>query len=322
MRAVTLLSPGVVALSEVDEPNCGDDEVVVQISAVGLCGSDLAVYDGHRRVPRHPWVLGHEGGGTVVRVGSAVTDRHEGQRVVIEPNIPCFTCQQCLQDRTSLCPQRRILGMNRPGIAAERVSVPAHMTWPVPMDWGPDRLVTLEPFAVAVAATRRSGITPSDEALIVGAGALGQQLCRALLSVGITPDITDVDRRRVAAAERLGARPTGDERRYRFVFETAGASAAIAAAIAALAGSGTLTLLGLEDSSIEFHPAEFVRRGQVLRGSIIYDHPSHFRAAVELHMTSAPPPAVAQGMPPQEAQRAFKQARATPLKSWIDLSEW
>ena len=80
MQAVVYTAPHAVrTLGDWPEPECGPDDVIVQMRAVGLCGSDLSVYDGHRPLPSLPWVMGHEGGGDVVSVGSRVTDRAVGR---------------------------------------------------------------------------------------------------------------------------------------------------------------------------------------------------------------------------------------------------
>ncbi len=141
MKAIVYTGPGQVRVVEDwPEPVCAPDEVVVQMRAVGLCGSDLSVYDGHRDLPSLPWLMGHEGGGELVEVGEQVSDRRVGERVVIEPNLSCLSCPACLSGVTSDCPKRRILGMNAPGVLAERVAVPAAFVLPVPAAW-PDQVL-------------------------------------------------------------------------------------------------------------------------------------------------------------------------------------
>ena len=326
MKAIVHTGPGQVQLvDDWPEPVCGPDEVVVQMRAVGLCGSDLTVYDGHRDVPTLPWVMGHEGGGDVVAVGDAC-DRAVGERVVIEPNLPCLACPACLAGTTSDCPKRRILGMNTPGILAERVAVPAAFALPVPASWPDEVLACFEPLAVARAAVRRAGVRAGDPCLVVGAGSQGLFVCQSLLALGATPYVTEPHPGRLALAERLGAVPTdltGDGPDVRFVFETAGAPAAFATALRAVASTGTVVLIGLTAEPVQLSTADVVRRGLTLVGSIIYDHPHDFvdtRAAVVggLH----PERAVQQGFVPSRAAEAFASARAVPGKSWIDLTRW
>src|SRR5215207_6882247 len=136
MKAVTLVEPGRVEIvDDWPEPECGPNDVVVQIRGVGLCGSDLSVFDGKREVPGLPWVFGHEGGGDILQIGSEVTNREVGQRVVIEPNYADGTCVECRGGHTSACLNRVILAINTPGILAARAVAPAEYTWPVPESW-------------------------------------------------------------------------------------------------------------------------------------------------------------------------------------------
>ncbi len=224
MRAIVYTGPQQVEqVEDWPEPECGPDDVVVRMRAVGLCGSDLSVYDGHRDLPSLPWVIGHEGGGDVVAVGERVPDRAVGDRVVIEPNLSCLDCPACETGVTSDCAKRAILGMNAPGILAERMAVPAAFTWVVPQDWPDAVLACFEPLAVARAAVRRSGVRPGDRALVVGAGSQGLFVCLSLLALGAEPSVTEPHAGRLALAQSLGAQPADlAGATYPHVFETAG----------------------------------------------------------------------------------------------------
>lgn len=325
MRAIVYTGPREVrVVDDWPEPVCAPDEVVVQMRAVGLCGSDLSVYDGHRDLPSLPWLMGHEGGGDLVEVGELVRDRALGQRVVLEPNIACLSCPACLSGVTSDCPKRRILGMNAPGVLAERVAVPAAFALPVPADWPDEVLACFEPLAVARAAVRRSGVRAGQRCLVVGAGSQGVLLCLALQAVGAEPFVTEPHEGRLAMAERLGAgRADLDGPGFPHVFETAGAPAAFATALRAVASTGTVTLIGLTHEPVCVSTSDIVRRGLTLRGSIIYDHPQDFeqtRTAVEQGLQ--PQRAVLPGIEPARAAEAFAGARDLPGKSWIDLTGW
>src|SRR5919198_544755 len=193
MRAAALVRPERIEIIEVSEPACGPEDVVVRMLGVGLCGSDLAVHSGSREVPSLPWVLGHEGVGEIVAVGSAVRERRVGQRVAIEPNYCCLSCSACRTGFTSACPNRVIVGINTPGLIAERVAVPAEFTFPV-----------AEHVALAGAAIRRSGIGAGDSCLVVGAGSQGLFLCAALAALGVKPQVLEPHEGRRELASTLG----------------------------------------------------------------------------------------------------------------------
>ena len=325
MKAVLLVAPGEArVVDDWPEPECGPRDVVVQVRGVGLCGSDLAIYDGKRPVPALPWVMGHEGGGDVVAVGAEVDRAMLGQRVVIEPNYADLTCAACRAGRTSACADRAILGVNAPGILAERVAVRTPFVWPVPASWPTESLACFEPLAVAHTAVRRSGVRPGQDCLVVGAGSQGLLVAQCLLAAGATPYVVEPHEGRLATAEKLGARAAGayDGAGYPFVFETSGAPQAWAGAFAAIATGGTLIEIGLSATPVSITTRELVQRQLTLRGALIYDHPGDFAATRDAVAAGelAPDLTVQAGFPVEEAASAFAHAREVPGKSWISFA--
>jgi 2-desacetyl-2-hydroxyethyl bacteriochlorophyllide A dehydrogenase len=326
MRAVVLTAPG--ELSVVDhwaEPECGPRDVVIRMRAVGLCGTDLAAYDGKSALPGSPWVIGHEGGGEIVRVGESVRDREVGQQVVVEPNMGCGRCARCAEGRTSACEERVSVGFGIPGLLSELVSVPAEYTWVVP-DLSPVALACLEPLVVADQAVRRAGVGAGDHCLVVGAGSVGQLVCHAVRAAGAVPFVVEPHDGRRALAERLGARPhrADDGKTYPFVFETAGVAAVWDTAFEAVAKGGTLTLIGFGRQPVSFLPMDLVRRQVTVRGHIIYDHPSDFATTIESVREGllTPDIAVEARFDIADTPEAFTQVRALPGKTWIDFASW
>jgi alcohol dehydrogenase/L-iditol 2-dehydrogenase len=336
MRAVALLRPEVVELVDVPEPDCGPEQVLVRMLGVGLCGSDLGVYAGKRPVPSTPWVLGHEGVGEIVAVGDRVHDRRVGQRVAIEPNYCCFACAACRAGFTSACPNRVIVGMNTPGLIAERVAVPAAFTFPVAGHVTLDDLVCAEPLTVARAAIRRSGIGSGDSCLVVGAGSQGLFLCAALIALGVKPHVVEPHAGRRSLAESLGAVPThpagsagshppraADESAVvHYVFETSGVPAALAPALERLAPGGTAVLIGISNQPLDVPMSTLVYRQLTLVGSLIYDHPSDFAGTVStLERGDVAPHRVLQAaFPLTDAAAAFASVPSVAGKTWIDLT--
>jgi alcohol dehydrogenase/L-iditol 2-dehydrogenase len=323
LQAVTLLEPGHVAITDRPEPRCGPTDVIVEMHAVGLCGSDLSVFDGSTVVPEYPWVLGHEGGGEVVAVGSEVTNWRVGQLAVIEPNICCFGCGPCKAGTTSSCTARRALGITEPGIASERVSVPAAFCWPVDDGIAPIALASVEPYAVARTAVRRSGIRQGDRCLVIGAGSQGLLVCAHLLSLGVETFVVEPHEGRLRLAETLGARPhQPDSDTYLYVFETSGAETAFRMALDATSVTGRVILIGQNRYQTTLASRELVQRQITVSGSLIYDHPQDFATTVEACQTHADELAavMAAAYKPAEAHRAFTEARNVAGKSWLDLT--
>ncbi|MER7483294.1 alcohol dehydrogenase catalytic domain-containing protein [Streptomyces sp. NPDC126510] len=322
MKAAVLTGPN--RIETVDgwpEPAGGPYDVIVQMDGVGLCGTDLAVFHGNRLPPTMPWVMGHEGFGRIAAVGSEVRDRRVGQRVVIEPNYACLTCADCLGGLTSACPHRAIVGLNAPGVLAERAALPAHFAHPVPDGPTGADLAATEPYAVARAAVRRSGVTPADRCLVVGAGAQGLLVCLILARLGIRPVVIEPHPQRLARAERLGATPDDGGSGYTYVFETSGHALALRPAVDRAAPGATVVLIGLNPHALPLTTDDVVRRQLVLRGSMIYDHPGDFTTAIA-ELPGARPSAVVEArFPLDEAQQAFAGAAARAGKTWIGIGD-
>ncbi|WP_019816020.1 zinc-dependent alcohol dehydrogenase, partial [Saccharomonospora saliphila] len=314
MRAIVLSGPGRVDTVDTwPEPRPREGEVLVAMRAVGLCGSDLGVYDGHRLTPEVPWVMGHEGGGEIVAVGPGVTGRYPGQRVVVEPNYGCRDCAACAEGVTSACAHRGIVGMNIPGLLAERVAVPAQFTWPVPDTVDDAALACVEPLAVARAAVRRSGVGPDQDCLVVGAGSQGLFVCQALRALGVRPRVTEPHAGRLALAEELGATPADPESAgvAHVVFDTVGVPDTWDLALRAVRPAGSVVVIGMSGREVSTSTLDLTRRQLTIRGSLIYDHPHDFRDTVDAVVRGALDPArvLRYRAGPDAAADAFAGAR-------------
>ncbi|ROO87182.1 alcohol dehydrogenase/L-iditol 2-dehydrogenase [Actinocorallia herbida] len=323
MRAVTLVAPGRITVAQDwPEPEPGPSEVLVEIRGVGLCGSDASVVAGHRAVPRHPWVLGHEAYGVIRGVGSAVSDRREGQVVAIEPNYPCGSCPRCLSGATSGCVRRRIVGISEPGLLAERVAVPAAFAWPVPDDWRAEDIVCVEPLSVAFNAVGLAGITPGERCLVLGAGSQGQFVCLAAAQAGALVHATDPHDGRLALARELGARPDDGED-YSIVIETSGAPAAFEQAVERAAHGGRVVVVGQSTTPARIPTFRIVQRRLTIRGCLIYDHPTGFARTIAAMSDSdlAPGRVLRARFDVADAPRAFAESPDIPGKTWISFEE-
>ncbi|MVU80652.1 alcohol dehydrogenase catalytic domain-containing protein [Nocardia sp. ET3-3] len=321
MKAATLIAPERISVIDVPDPTCGPREVLVRMRGVGLCGSDLSVYRGHRAVPDLPWILGHEGVGDIVAVGAEVDDQRIGEQVAIEPNYCCLQCEPCRAGFTSACPNRIILGINAPGVLAEFVAVPADFAFPVAPHVELADLVCAEPLTVARAAIRRSGITAGDSCLVVGTGSQGLFLCELLVDAGVKPHVIEPHEGRRILAETLGATAAAEsDSGFRFLFETSGVAAALPPALARLAPGGTAMLIGINAEPLGVSSFDIVYRQLRLLGSLIYDHPTDFADTAALLDGGLSPSRVLQAeFPLAEAARAFEAVRTTPGKCWIRL---
>ncbi|MBV9803993.1 MAG: alcohol dehydrogenase catalytic domain-containing protein, partial [Solirubrobacterales bacterium] len=232
MRAALLVAPEKLELvDDWPEPDLPAEAVIVQMTALGICGSDLAVWSGQRPPDTFPWIIGHEAIGEIVAVGDAVTDRAVGDRVVIEPNYPCGICPSCRRGSTATCTNRLAVGINAPGLLRERAAVPAAFAWPAPANISNEDLVCAEPVAVAQSAVETSGLASGGRCLVVGAGAQGLFVCQLAVALGAEVSVIEPQAARVVLAEELGATPAQPDEEFPLVFETSGSTGGVLAAL-------------------------------------------------------------------------------------------
>jgi threonine dehydrogenase-like Zn-dependent dehydrogenase len=319
MKAAVLTRVGeVVMVQDWPEPEPGQGEVVVELTGVGLCGSDLAVWSGGRPV-RFPWILGHEGVGTIVSVGERVSRARIGERVVIEPNYPCGACASCLKNMSSMCPSRRSLGINIPGLLRERAAIPSEFAWTAPGGLTEQDLVCVEPMAVVLHAARLGRAAAGSRCLIVGAGSQGLLLLMVLLAVGADVAVVEPHEGRLEIAGSLGARLATQPSAYELVFETSGSVGGTQQALRSLDVGGTLVLIGIPHDDVPLSTASIVRGHSTVMGSIIYDHPGDFRETLAFIADNAISPSsiLRRTFSFNDAQAALSSAAAIPGKSWI-----
>ena len=275
-------------------PALGADDVLVKIAAVGICGSDVHYYE-HGRIGSYvvdePMVIGHEAAGTVVDVGADVDRARVGDRVALEPGVPCRNCGQCLTGRYNLCPHVQFFATPPvDGAIAEYVSLASSFAHPVPHGLSLDRAAMAEPVSVGIWACRRAGVTSGDRVLVTGAGPIGllaAQVARAFGARSVT--VTDMSAFRLDVARRLGMQaqlatePLTQE--YDVVLECSGAPAAFRSGLAATARAGRVVLVGMGADQMSFDVPFLQGREITLTGTFRYANT--YPQAIDLIATGA-----------------------------------
>lgn len=214
MKALTLTAPKEFTLEDAPRPSFGADEVLVQVKACGICGSDVHGMDGSsgRRIP--PIIMGHEASGVIVETGAAAGDWKPGDRVTFDSTLYCGECAYCRDGLVNLCDNRRVLGVScgdyrQHGAFAEYVAVPARVLYRIPDNVSFEQAAFVEPAAVALHAVRRAQAGPGQTALVVGAGIIGLLVIQALKMAGCEKIYaTDLSEARLKLARELGADET------------------------------------------------------------------------------------------------------------------
>jgi L-iditol 2-dehydrogenase len=277
MKAAVLVEPGHLVVKDVPMPQPGPDDVLIQVTLAGVCGSDASFFHGKIVAPL-PVIPGHEAVGRIVECGENVTRLKVGQRVTIQPNFSCRTCPVCLAGRQNICPSKIRLGIDTDGVFAEYVKVPAAYVWPIPEALGDETAVFAEPSAVACHCLKILTPREGNRVLIFGAGVIG--LLTLQLAKLHTAEITayDINPNHLLLAQRVGAshiiaspEETGRfHNRFDVIYETSGAESALSQTIELAAPAAKIVLLGLPARAYPLSATMIVRKELQISGSIIY----------------------------------------------------
>jgi L-iditol 2-dehydrogenase len=199
-----------VRLEDVPVPEPGPQEVLVEIRAVGVCGSDVHYYEEGRIgsfVVDEPLILGHESMGTVVALGEDATRHEVGERVTLEPGVPDGTCRECRAGRYNLCPNVRFFATPPiDGAFTNYVSIHEDFAFTLPDELSDNAGALMEPLSVGIWACKKGGVTAGDHVLVTGAGPIGLLAMQVAFAQGATEvTVTDVADQRLEIARNLGA---------------------------------------------------------------------------------------------------------------------
>jgi L-iditol 2-dehydrogenase len=288
VKALVLTEYNHFEYQDVPEPEFEPEDVLVEVKACGICGSDVHGMDGSsgRRIP--PIIMGHEASGVIAQLGNRVTDWQVGERVTFDSTIYCGRCRFCRRGAANLCDQRRVLGVSceefrQHGAFAQYVAVPQHIVCRLPEGVSFEHAAMVEPVSVAVHAAGRIPIRLNDSVVVVGTGMIGLLGVQVLRAAGCGRMIAvDVDPHRLELACRLGAdeaispretdvveevlRRTGG-RGVDLAFEAVGLPATVAAAIGSVRKGGCVALVGNLTPEVELPLQAVVTRELTLYGS-------------------------------------------------------
>jgi L-iditol 2-dehydrogenase len=209
-QAAVLYAPHDIRIEERPVPTPGIREVLIEIKAVGVCGSDVHYYEHGKigsHVVRQPLILGHESSGIIVAVGEGVSTNRMGERVAIEPGIPDGVCRQCRSGHYNLCPNVRFFGTPPiDGAFTNYVTLPESFAYRLPDALSDAEGALIEPLSVGIWACRKAMLQGADSILITGAGPIGLVTMKVALALGATDiTMTDVSPQRLEVAKRQGA---------------------------------------------------------------------------------------------------------------------
>lgn len=292
MKAAFLEKPGVLSLREMEIPAIADDEILVRIRATGICGSDLHYFREGRigaNVVRSPHILGHESTGEVMETGKDVRHLKKGDRVAVEPGIPCLKCGFCLTGRYNLCDDVKFLGAPpNHGTFREYVAHKALFAHKLPDCVSYIQGAFIEPLAVGYNAVVKAGIRPGESVFITGAGPIGIVcLILAQFSGALSGTIVDTDRFRLSLAEGQGAvQAVSPENAAQIpstfdcVMEATGTEEGITLCIEKMRKGGRMILVGMSNNSVSINTIALLRKEAVLH--TVYRYANFYQPVLEL----------------------------------------
>jgi L-iditol 2-dehydrogenase len=288
MKALLLREYSQLEVADLPRPQAEPGEVLVQVAACGICGSDVHGYDGSsgRRIP--PLVMGHEAAGVVAEVGEGVSRFAVGDRVTFDSTVYCGECGYCLRGEINLCDNRQVVGVSTPdfrraGAFAEFVSVPERIVYKLPEAMPFADAAMLEAVSVALHAVAVSDLKGGETALVIGAGMIGLLTLQAARAAGCARVlVADVDRTRLKLATEMGADEVilasgadmvrdalayTDGRGVDVVLEAVGRDETVTAAVDAVRKGGTVTLIGNITPQVTLPLQKVVSRQIRMQGS-------------------------------------------------------
>ncbi len=301
MRTAVLVEPHEFELQDRPRPSPGPDDVLVAVSDVGICGSDVHYYE-HGRIGDYvvedPLVLGHESAGTVVETGDNVTALDPGDRVTLEPGVPCRRCAHCKRGDYHLCEDVRFMATPpHDGAFAEFVSWPADYAYELPEGVSTTEGALCEPLSVGIHACRRGDVGTGDTVLVAGAGPIGLLVMEAARASGATDVVvTDVVPEKLAFARERGADLAVDVGNDELtaavdehtdgvgvdvVVEASGAVPSIQSTVDIVRRGGTVVLVGLaSEATVPFDVLDIIDNEIDVLGSFRYRNT--YPAAIDL----------------------------------------
>lgn len=266
MNAAVLTRPKHIEIKQTKIPTPKDNEVLIRLRAVGLCGSDIHYYE-HGKIGRYvvekPIILGHEASGEIVKVGENVPSHLKvGQRVAIEPGASCGECEYCTTGRYNLCPHVEFLATPPyDGAFSEYVVMRVDLVFPIPDDMSYETAALVEPFSVGLHAVRRGGLQVDETVVIMGMGPIGLlTVANAKLAGAKTIIGVDLEQSRLDVALKMGATHTVNLLNDNLVekvneitnkegvdvaIETAGNPRAVQSAVASVKRGGRVVIVGM-----------------------------------------------------------------------------
>lgn len=270
MKAAVLVKPGTIEIQELDIPRPTNDEVLVKVKSIGLCGSDVHYYQ-HGRIGsfivEKPIILGHESAGEIVEVGSDVLGFSVGDRVTVEPGVTCGKCVHCKTGKYNLCPDVKFLATPPyDGAFCEYIAIRSDFVYKIPDEMTFDEAAMAEPISVGIHALRRGRLQAGETVVIMGMGPIGILAAMVAKVSGASRIIgVDFEESRLELSKKMGVTDTvclknenlaeklnaiTNHQGVDLALETAGNAKALQSALSSVKRGGRVVIVGLPPEDV------------------------------------------------------------------------
>ena len=205
MKQQIMIEPRKITFQEIPIPELKDNDVLIKIMRIGVCGSDIHVYHGKHPYTSYPVTQGHEVSGLIEKIGKKVTELKIGDKVTIQPQVVCGKCHSCLHGNYHICDELKVMGFQTTGMASEFFVTDADRILKLPDDMSFEQGAMIEPMAVACGVFTKTNDMSGLNVIVLGAGPIGNLTAQTAKALGAKSVlITDVSDFRLEIAKKVG----------------------------------------------------------------------------------------------------------------------
>ncbi len=293
-----MVSPGIIEYREIPEPGqLKDNEILLKIEKIGICGSDIHVFHGNHPATPYPVVQGHEYSGIVKAVGKKVTSVKPGMKATARPQLVCGECGPCKRGQYNACQKLRVQGFQAPGVAQDLFVVPEDRIVAFPDSMTFEQGAMIEPAAVGAHSTNRISGLKGKNVVVSGAGTIGNLVAQFAIARGASKVlITDISQYRLNVARQCGIGVTLNvkdtsfeegvgsffgEEGFQVGFEAAGVQSSLDVLMQFVEKGGDIVILGVYSRNPVVNMFYLGEHELNVYGSMMYRH-EDYEAAVEM----------------------------------------
>lgn len=205
MKAALFQGTSTIEVTEIEKPEIKKEEALIKISYAGICGTDLHIFSGKHPRAQAPLAMSHEFSGIIEEINSGETHLKIGDRVVVNPLLPCGKCLVCKEGKIHLCPGLNLIGIDRHGAFAEYTKADIIRIIKIPDTLSLELAALAEPVAVAVHAVKRAQVSVGDKVVVMGGGPIGQLVAQICMLSGASPILlSEIVPQRIDFAKKMG----------------------------------------------------------------------------------------------------------------------